>query len=163
MDHALPVHLVDGLGDADPEVRANAEISRRYFMFQARLKDGVTLQQAAADMDVIAHRLATTYPDNYPKQFTVNVVSWVDSIVGQFKTTLYTLAAAVGLLLVIACSNVANMLLAKATAREKEMAIRVSLGATRWRLVRQLLVVAGRGRGQGRWSRLAGDDTGPGA
>ncbi len=120
--------------------RANAEISRRYFMFQARLKQGVTFQQAAADMDVIAHRLAGTYPDNYPKQFTVNVISWVDSIVGQFKTTLYTLAAAVGLLLVIACSNVANMLLAKATAREKEMAIRVSLGATRWRLVRQLLV-----------------------
>jgi predicted permease len=120
--------------------RANAEMSRRYFMFQARLKPGVTLQQAAADMDVIARRLAAIYPDNYPKQFTVNVISWVDSIVGQFKTTLYTLAAAVGLLLVIACSNVANMLLAKATAREKEMAIRVSLGATRWRLVRQLLV-----------------------
>ena len=91
-------------------------------------------------MDVIAHRLAATYPDNYPKQFTVNAVSWVDSIVGQFKTTLYTLAAAVGLLLLIACSNVANMLLARATAREKEMAVRVSLGATRWRLVRQLLI-----------------------
>ena len=80
-------------------------------------------------MDVIAHRLAATYPDNYPKQFTVNAVSWVDSIVGQFKTTLFTLAAAVGLLLLIACSNVANMLLARATAREKEMAMRVSLGS----------------------------------
>jgi putative ABC transport system permease protein len=120
--------------------RGNAQMSRQYFMFQARLKPGVTFQQAAADMDVIAHRLAATYPDNYPKQFTVNAVSWVDSIVGQFKTTLYTLAAAVGLLLLIACSNVANMLLARATAREKEMAVRVSLGATRWRLVRQLLI-----------------------
>jgi putative ABC transport system permease protein len=120
--------------------RGNAEMSRQYFMFQARLKPGVTFQQAAADMDVIAHRLAATYPNNYPKQFTVKAISWVDSIVGQFKTTLYTLAAAVGLLLVIACSNVANMLLARATAREKEMAIRVSLGATRWRLVRQLLI-----------------------
>ena len=120
--------------------RGNAEMSSQYFMFQARLKPGVTFQQAAADMDVIAHRLAATYPNNYPKQFTVNAISWVDSIVGQFKTTLYTLAAAVGLLLVIACSNVANMLLARATAREKEMAIRVSLGATRWRLVRQLLI-----------------------
>jgi putative ABC transport system permease protein len=120
--------------------RGNAEMSRQYFMFQARLKPGVTFRQAAADMDVIAHRLAATYPNNYPKQFTVNAVSWVDSIVGQFKTTLYTLGAAVGLLLLIACSNVANMLLARATAREKEMAIRVSLGATRWRLVRQLLI-----------------------
>jgi predicted permease len=120
--------------------RSNQALSQQYFMFQARLKPGVTLQQAAADADVIAHRLAKLYPNNYPKQFTVNVISWVDSIVGQFKTTLYTLAAAVGLLLLIACSNVANMLLARATAREKEMALRVSLGATRWRLVRQLLI-----------------------
>jgi putative ABC transport system permease protein len=120
--------------------RANEAMSRQYFMFQARLKPGVTFQQAGADMDIIAHRLAATYPNNYPKQFTVTAVSWVDSIVGQFKTTLYTLAAAVGLLLLIACSNVANMLLARATAREKEMALRVSLGATRWRLVRQLLI-----------------------
>jgi predicted permease len=120
--------------------RGNAEMSRRFFVFQARLKPGVTLKQAAADIDVIAHRLALTYPDNYPKQFTVIALSWVDSIVGQFKTTLMTLAAAVGLLLAIACSNVGNMLLARATAREKEMAIRVSLGATRWRLIRQLLI-----------------------
>jgi predicted permease len=120
--------------------RGNTEIKDQFFMFQARLKPGVTLQQAAADVTVIARRLATVYPNNYPKQFTVNVVSWVDNIVGQFRATLFTLAAAVGLLLVIACANVANMLLARATAREKEMAIRVSLGATRWRLIRQLLL-----------------------
>jgi putative ABC transport system permease protein len=120
--------------------RANKEMNRQYFMFQARLKPGVTLEQAAADIEIIARRLAPIYPDLYPKQFSVTAVSWVDSIVGQFKTTLYTLAAAVLLLLLIACSNVANMLLARATTREKEMAIRVSLGATRGRLVRQLLI-----------------------
>jgi putative ABC transport system permease protein len=120
--------------------RANPAIRDRYFMFQGKLKPGVTLQQAAADIDVIAHRLALVYPRNYPKQFNVNVVSWVDSLVGQFGTTLYTLGGAVGLLLLIACSNVANMLLARAASREKEIAIRTSLGASRSRLIRQLLL-----------------------
>src|SRR5206468_8639504 len=58
--------------------RGDPEVSRRYFSFQARLKPGVTLQQARADIDVIARRLAQVYPQNYPKQFSVNVISWVD-------------------------------------------------------------------------------------
>jgi putative ABC transport system permease protein len=120
--------------------RADPQRSRQFYMFQGRLKPGVTLQQAAADVDVIAHRLAKIYPRNYPEQFSVNVVSWVDNLVGQFRRTLYTLAAAVALLLLIACSNVANMLLARAAAREKEMAIRASLGAARARLIQQLLI-----------------------
>ncbi len=120
--------------------RADPAVNQRYFMFQAKLKPGVTLQQAAADADIITHRLAKIYPANYPQQFTAVAVSWVDNIVGPFRATLYTLAAAVGLLLLIACSNVANMLLARASGRDKEMAIRASMGASRSRLVRQLLV-----------------------
>jgi putative ABC transport system permease protein len=123
--------------------RGDPQLSRRFFLFQARLKPGVTFQQAEADLDVIARRLAKEYPDRYPKQFVVRIVGWAESIVGGFKTTLYTLAAAVGLLLLIACSNVANMLLARGAAREREMAIRLSLGASRLRVVRQLLVESG--------------------
>ena len=120
--------------------RADPLVNQRYFVFQARLKPGVTLAQAAADLDVIAHRAALVYPRNYPKQFNVLVVSWVDSIVGQFRRTLFTLAAAVGLLLLIGCVNVAIMLLARATSRGREMAVRASLGANRGRLIRQLLI-----------------------
>lgn len=120
--------------------RGDPQLQTRFFMFQARLKPGVSFEQAKADIDVIARRLAQVYPKNYPKQFVVRIVSWADSIVGQFKTTLYTLAAAVGLLLLIGCSNVANMLLARGAAREREIAIRLSLGASRARVIRQLLV-----------------------
>ena len=120
--------------------RGRAEKDAHFYMFQAHLKPEVTLRQAQADVNVIAHRLAQIYPKNYPKQFSVQIDTWVDRLVGQFSKTLYTLAAAVGLLLLIACSNVANMLLAHGAAREKEMAIRASVGASQWRLVRQLLV-----------------------
>jgi putative ABC transport system permease protein len=120
--------------------RSDAKIKDDYWNFQAKLKRGVTMEQARADIEVIAQRLAKVYPKNYPDKFAVQIISWVDSLVGQFRKTLYTIAAAVGLLLLIACSNVANMLLARATAREKEMAIRSSLGASRARLIGQLLI-----------------------
>jgi|ERR1051326_986767 ABC-type antimicrobial peptide transport system permease subunit len=120
--------------------RADPQSSREYWNFQAKLKPGVTLERARADIEVISRQLAKVYPKNYPRNFTVQIISWVDSLVGQFRKTLYTIAAAVALLLLIACSNVANMLLARATAREKEMAIRSSVGASRSRLITQLLI-----------------------
>jgi predicted permease len=120
--------------------RADEEMRDRYFSFQGRLKPGIALEQVTAQMDVIARRVAQQYPENYPKQFTVQAVSWLDTLVRQFKTALYMLFAAVGVLLLIACGNIANMLLARGSTRDKEMAIRVSMGASRWLLIRQLLV-----------------------
>lgn len=121
--------------------RANPAIQNQYFMFQGKVKPGVTLAQVEADISVVARNLAKVYPQNYPeKGFVVKAVSWLDNVIGPFRQTLTTLAAAVALLLLIACTNVANLLLARATAREKEMALRASLGATRGRLVRQLLI-----------------------
>jgi len=107
-----------------------------------RLKPGVGIETAAADLDAIAHRMHKPNPDGvFPEEkFAIALQTQLDSLIGNFRKTLYVLVAAVLLLLLIACSNVANLLLARATAREREIAVRATLGATRGRLIRQLLV-----------------------
>ena len=106
-----------------------------------RLKPGVSVQAAGAELNAIAHRLQKeSSRRTFPEHFTVECQTMQDSLIGTFKKTLYALLAAVFLLLLIACSNVANLLLARAMAREREIAMRITLGATHSRLIRQLFV-----------------------
>ena len=103
-----------------------------------RLKPGVTLSQAKADMDGIAQNLAVAYPEA-DKAVGITLVSMKEDIVGNVQPFLIVLLAAVGFLLLIACANVANLLLARSMARAREFAIRASLGASHVRVIRQLL------------------------
>lgn len=100
----------------------------RYWFLLGHLKRGVSVREAEADFTVIANRLSKVYPKDYPKHFSVRLQSLTNIVVGKFKTTLFIVLAAVGLLLLIGCANVANLLLARATAREKEFAIRATFG-----------------------------------
>jgi putative ABC transport system permease protein len=122
------------------QVASDPELMKGSVWCVGRLKPGVSLKSAEADLDVVAHQLAKIYPENYPQQFTVTANRLTDRVVGPFKTLIYPLLGAVLMLLLIACSNVANLLLARATARESEIAIRASLGAGRGRLIQQFFV-----------------------
>ena len=123
-----------------PLDRNDPDVKIRYFTLLGHLKPEIGQERAIADLNVVARQLAKKYPDLYPKKFSVELTGLAEGVVGRFRTILFTLMGAVCMLLLIACSNVANMLLARASAREKEIAIRSSLGAGRWRIFRQLMV-----------------------
>jgi predicted permease len=121
------------------EVYVPTDRSWKYVYIGARLRPGVTLGQARADVGLILERFEKLHAHSFPPDFTVRMERLKNWALGSFRENLLLLMLAVGLLLLIACFNVANLQLARASAREPEIAVRSSIGASRGRVIRQLM------------------------
>ncbi len=142
----LPARFVFPFRDAEIAVPLSIENDPRrsdrgagFLRVVARLKPGVSLTSAKADLDAIALRLRQEYPVTNAKRIGVNLYPLSREIVGDARVLLLTLLTAVSLLLLVACANMTNLLLAALTSRRRELSLRAALGATRWRMGRELL------------------------